>query len=176
MHAEISGTIDFREPSDDACLDRVRELAQTLPHDQITSPLRREAEAAPLNVPAAIYDVIPTDPQTQFDVRKMFDYIVDRDSFQEYKAEYGQTIVCGYARIGGFPVGIVANQRQTSRSKEHGMEFGGVIYVDSADKTARFIMDCNQNWLPLVFLQDVMGFMVGRDAEQGGIIRAAQSS
>ncbi|MEM8681385.1 MAG: acyl-CoA carboxylase subunit beta [Planctomycetota bacterium] len=172
MHAEISGTIDFREPNDEACIERLRELAKTLPHDQIVAPFRREEMQAPLNAPAAIYDAVPVDPQSQYDVRTMFDYLVDRDSFHEYKADYGKTLVCGYARIGGFPVGIIANQRQSSRSENTGMQFGGVIYVDSADKAARFIMDCNQNWIPLVFLQDVMGFMVGKDSEQGGIIRA----
>ncbi len=172
MHAELSGTIDFREPTDEACIQRLRQLAETMPHDDISSPYRREAEVLPENVPAAIYDLAPTDPQAQFDVREMFKYIVDRDSFVEYKDEYGKSIVCGYARIGGFPVGILANQRQVTRTKRDGMHFGGVIYVDSADKAARFIMDCNQNWIPLVFLQDVMGFMVGKDSEQSGIIRA----
>jgi acetyl-CoA carboxylase carboxyltransferase component len=172
MHAEISGTIDFREPTDEAAIARLRELAQTLAHDEIASPFRREAEAAPLSAPAAIYDTAALDPQTPFDVHDLFDYIIDRESFNEYKADYGQSIVCGYARIGGFPVGIVANQRQATKSKTTGMQFGGVIYVDSADKAARFIMDCNQNWLPIVFLMDVMGFMVGRDSEQHGIIRA----
>ena len=172
MHAEISGTIDFREKTDEDCLARLRQLAETLPHDEIASPYRREDAALPDCVPAAIYDVIPTDPQDQFDVRKMLDYIIDRETLVEYKRDYGQTIVCGYARVGGFPVGILANQRQASKTKREGMQFGGVIYVDSADKAARFIMDCNQNWMPLVFLQDVMGFMVGKTSEQHGIIRA----
>jgi acetyl-CoA carboxylase carboxyltransferase component len=172
MHAEISGTIDFREKTDEDCLARLRQLAETLPHDEIASPYRREDAALPDCVPAAIYDVIPTDPQDQFDVRKMLDSIIDRQTLVEYKRDYGQTIVCGYARVGGFPVGILANQRQASKTKREGMQFGGVIYVDSADKAARFIMDCNQNWIPLVFLQDVMGFMVGKTSEQNGIIRA----
>ncbi len=172
MHAEISGTIDFREANDEDCLVRLRQLVETMPHDEIASPYRREEEQLPDMVPAAIYDVAPTDPQTQFDVRDLLKYFIDRDTFLEYKSEYGETIVCGYARIGGFPVGIVANQRMAIKTKREGLQFGGVIYVDSADKAARFIMDCNQNWLPLVFIQDVMGFMVGRDSEQNGIIRA----
>ncbi len=172
MHAEMSGTIDFREPTDEDCLRRVRQLAETLPHDRIAAPFRREDVALPDRVPAAIYDVVPTDPQSQFDVREMLKYIIDRDTFCEYKPEYGQTLVCGYARISGFPVGIVANQRKSVKTKREGLQFGGVIYVDSADKGARFIMDCNQNWLPLVFLQDVMGFMVGEASEKNGIIRA----
>ena len=95
-------------------------------------------------------------------MRDFINLFVDPDSFSEYKAEYGQTIVCGYARIGGFTVGIVANQRTTVTTKKEGMQFGGVIYHDSADKEARFIMDCNQNWTPIIFLQDVNGFMVGK--------------
>ena len=112
------------------------------------------------------------DPQSRYDVRDLIQFLVDGSSFQEYKAEYGQTIVCGYAKIGGHHVGIVANQRTVVKSEKEGMQYGGVIYHDSADKEARFIMDCNQTWTPLIFLQDVMGFMVGRDSEQAGIIRA----
>jgi acetyl-CoA carboxylase carboxyltransferase component len=172
MHAEISGTIDFHEKDDEAAIDRLRQLAQTMPHDEIAPPFRREASAAPLSAPAAIYDKAAIDPQSQYDGRELLDYIADRESFNEYKADYGQSVICGYARIGGFPVGIVANQRQVSKTKTSGVHFGGVIYVESADKAARFIMDCNQNWLPIIFLMDVMGFMVGRDSEQNGIIRA----
>ena len=105
-------------------------------------------------------------------MRDLINLVVDPESFSEYKAEYGQTIVCGYARIGGFTVGIIANQRTAVMTKKEGMQFGGVIYHDSADKEARFIMDCNQTWTPIIFLQDVMGFMVGRDSEEAGIIRA----
>ena len=105
-------------------------------------------------------------------MRDVLECIVDAGSFDEYKAEYGQTLVCGTARIGGFPVGIVANQHHQVRPAEGPIQFGGVIYVDSADKAARFVMDCNQDWLPIVFLQDVNGFMVGRDSEQAGIIKA----
>jgi acetyl-CoA carboxylase carboxyltransferase component len=102
----------------------------------------------------------------------LFDCLLDAASFQEYKAEYGKTLVCGYARLGGFNIGVVANQHHPEKTPKAGLQFGGVIYHDGADKAARFIMDCNQTWTPIVFLQDVYGFMVGRDSEQAGIIRA----
>ena len=102
----------------------------------------------------------------------MIQHVIDEDSLLEFKADYGQTVVCAYARINGYRVGIIANQRNVVKSKSEGLQMGGVIYHDSADKEARFIMDCNQTWTPIVFLQDVMGFMVGRDSEQAGIIRA----
>ena len=102
----------------------------------------------------------------------MLDCIVDGGSFDEYKPEYGQSIVCGTARLGGFPVGIVANQHHLVRPADGPIQFGGVLYVDSADKAARFVMNCNQDWLPIIFLQDVNGFMVGRDSERSGIIKA----
>lgn len=172
MHSQISGTIDFREPDDPHCLKRLRELARTLPRDGMASMFRREASVPPTRDPVTLTEIVPANPQQPFDTRELIAGIVDGESFQEYKAEFGQSLVCGYARIGGFPVGIVANQRKATKTKTQGLHFGGVIYVDSADKAARFIMDCNLNWLPLVFLQDVMGFMVGRDSEQGGIIRA----
>jgi len=172
MHAQISGTIDFREPDDDACLDRLRSLATMLPEDRPAPQFQRAEIVEPSRPASDIYDIVPLDPQEQFEVRDLLDCLVDAESFEEYKAEYGQTLVCGYARLGGYSVGIVANQHQQVKTPDRGLQFGGVIYDDSAEKTARFIMDCNQNWLPLIFLQDVVGFMVGRDSEQGGIIRA----
>ncbi len=172
MHASISGTIDFREPDDAAAIARVRQLVSYLPEDRRGLQFRRTSWCEPAADPQEIYRIVPPDPQQRYDVRKLIDALVDPESFVEYKAEYGQTIVCGYARIGGHAVGIVANQRTAVMSPKEGMQFGGVIYHDSADKEARFIMDCNQTWTPLVFLQDVMGFMVGRDSEQIGIIRA----
>jgi acetyl-CoA carboxylase carboxyltransferase component len=108
----------------------------------------------------------------EYDIRDLLPCILDTDPFDEYKAEYGQTLVCGYGRLGGVAVGVVANQHKRCRPADGPLQYGGVIYVDSADKAARFIMDCNQTRLPLVFLQDVNGFMVGRDSEQAGIIRA----
>jgi acetyl-CoA carboxylase carboxyltransferase component len=170
MHAEISGTIDFREPDDAACIARLRKLAETLPADTIASQFRRE-QSAIRNPQSAIVDSFPVNPQSPYEVRDVLDCILDADSFQEYKAEYGRTVVCGYARVGGFAVGVVANQHHPEKKPKEGLQFGGVIYHDSADKMARFIMDCNQTWTPLLFFSDVYGFMVGRDSEQAGIIR-----
>ncbi len=172
MHAAISGTIDFKEPHDQAAIERLRSLVDLLPVDRIDPLFRRDEAVDPEFNSSEIFSTIPIDPQARYDVRDLIKYLVDAGSFQEYKADYGQTIVCGYAKIGGFQVGIVANQRTVVKSATDGMQFGGVIYHDSADKEARFIMDCNQTWLPLIFLQDVMGFMVGKDSEQAGIIRA----
>jgi acetyl-CoA carboxylase carboxyltransferase component len=172
MHAAISGTIDFREPDDESAIIRLRSLIEMQPTDTCAPMFRRDSPREPLRKSADIYQAIPVETQTRYDVRDLIQFLVDANSFQEYKAEYGQTIVCGYAKIDGFQVGIVANQRTAVKSAKEGMQFGGVIYHDSADKEARFIMDCNQTWIPLIFLQDVMGFMVGKDSEQSGIIRA----
>lgn len=172
MHAAISGTIDFKEPNDDAAISRLRSLIEMLPGDPSASEFRCDDPIEPAEDTSRIYDKIPMDPQSRYDVRDLIQFLVDGGTFQEYKAEYGKTIVCGYAKIGGHHVGIVANQRTVVKSEKEGMQYGGVIYHDSADKEARFIMDCNQTWTPIIFLQDVMGFMVGRDSEQAGIIRA----
>lgn len=171
MHASISGTIDFKEPDDDAAITRLRSLVEMLPEDSRAKEYRQDD---PVDIAAEeeMYAKIPIDPQARYDVRDLIDFLVDGETFQEFKADYGQTIVCGYAKIGGHHVGIVANQRTVVKSKKEGMQFGGVIYHDSADKEARFIMDCNQTWTPIIFLQDVMGFMVGKDSEHAGIIRA----
>lgn len=174
MHAAISGTIDFREPDDDSCLRRVRSLAATIRPDDPSPapPFARRESVGPSRPGTDVYDLVHPDPRVDYEVRDVIDTIIDADSFDEYKPEYGQTMVCGYARIDGFPVGIVANQHHQVQPAAGPIQFGGVIYVDSADKMARFIMNCNQDWVPLVFLQDVNGFMVGRDSEQEGIIRA----
>jgi acetyl-CoA carboxylase carboxyltransferase component len=172
MHASISGTIDFREPDDDSCLKRLRSLAAAIPEDVQASQFLREESVPPSRVPEDISQVFPVNPQQEYEVRDLLDCIVDAGSFQEYKAEYGKTMICGYARIGGFSVGIVTNQHHPEKTATAGLQFGGVIYHDGADKTARFVMDCNQTWTPLIFLQDVYGFMVGRDSEQAGIIKA----
>jgi acetyl-CoA carboxylase carboxyltransferase component len=172
MHAAISGTIDFHEPDDEACIARLRNLAAALPRDLCSDQFRRD-EAAPSGRPGEeILGIYPTNPQQPYEVRDLLDCLLDAGTFQEYKAEYGKTLVCGYARLGGFSVGVVANQHHPEKTPNAGLQFGGVIYHDGADKAARFIMDCNQTWTPLVFLQDVYGFMVGRDSEQAGIIRA----
>jgi acetyl-CoA carboxylase carboxyltransferase component len=129
-------------------------------------------KSKPAKDPDTVYDLISFDGQKQYDTRDLMATVVDENSLDEYKADYGKTIVTAYARINGRPVGIVANQRLQVRTKKEGIQMGGVIYSDSADKAARFIMDCNQTTLPIVFFQDVTGFMVGRDAEQSGIIRS----
>ncbi|MGQ0636718.1 MAG: acyl-CoA carboxylase subunit beta [Planctomycetaceae bacterium] len=172
MHAAISGTIDFREPDDTACLARLRALVALLPEDSRASVFRRDEAREPARPAAELYRLFPTNPQIPYDVRQVLECLVDAGSFQEYKADYGRTLICGYARIGGFAVGVVANQHRPEKSERKELQFGGVIYHESADKAARFIMDCNQTWLPVVFLQDVYGFMVGRDSEQAGIIKA----
>jgi acetyl-CoA carboxylase carboxyltransferase component len=181
MHAEISGTVDFFEKDDSSCLKRLRSLVALLPEARSSgatdaSPARtgRALPKAfkPAKDPDSVYDLISFDGQKQYDVRDLLATVIDEHSMDEYKADYGKTIVTAYARISGRPVGIVANQRLQVRTKKEGIQMGGVIYSDSADKAARFIMDCNQTSLPIIFFQDVTGFMVGRDAEQSGIIRS----
>ncbi|HEX8679735.1 MAG TPA: carboxyl transferase domain-containing protein, partial [Chthoniobacterales bacterium] len=126
----------------------------------------------PAKDPSAVYDVVDVEGKKPYDTRDLLASVIDADSLDEYKADYGKTLVTAYARIGGRPVGIVASQRVQTRTKKEGIQMGGVIYADSADKAARFIMDCNQTGLPIIFFQDVTGFMVGKDAEQSGIIRS----
>ncbi|MCA9116609.1 MAG: acyl-CoA carboxylase subunit beta [Planctomycetaceae bacterium] len=172
MHARISGTIDYREVDDAACLHRLRELVRVLPADPRSPLFVREESIPPARSPEELQDVFPVDPQQPYEVRDVLNCLLDEGSFQEYRAEYGETIVCGTARLGGISVGIVANQHHPVKTPEAGIQFGGVIYHQSADKAARFIMTCNQSWTPLLFLQDVYGFMVGRDSEQAGIIRS----
>src|SRR5579859_5988294 len=175
-HAQISGTVDFREQNDDACLERIRALV-----DKMGTKPRGPFSHAPAEPPACptqdIYGVFSADPAKQYDMREIIARIVDGSVFEEYRAEYGETLLCGYARIGGWAVGIVANQKKHVQTTAPGsgqkrMEFGGVIYTESAEKAARFILDCNQNLVPLIFLHDVNGFMVGKEAEWSGIIRA----
>ncbi len=161
MHAAISGTIDFREPNDEACLERLRHLIEALPADP--SHIRFDLAPKVKAVPQQAGDA---------DVRDLLSALLDDAPFDEYKAEFGQTLVCGYGRLGGQAVGVVANQQKRCKPAKGPLQFGGVIYVDSADKAARFVMDCNQTRVPILFIQDVNGFMVGRDSEQAGIIRA----
>jgi 3-methylcrotonyl-CoA carboxylase beta subunit len=174
MHAQISGTIDYRDPNDQACCDRLRRLAAAIAPDPAMppAPFHRAQALPPARPGGDLYDLIDPNPRKDYEVRKVLDCIVDADSLDEYKPEYGQSLVCATARIGGFPVGIVANQHHPVRPADGPIQFGGVLYVDSAEKAARFVMNCNQEWTPLVFLQDVNGFMVGRDSERSGIIRA----
>lgn len=176
MHAQISGTVDFRESDDESCLKRIRAIVDKMgaPDPPIFSHTRL---AEPLYPASEIYGVFSGDPGKQYDMREIIARIVDGSAFEEYRQEYGETLLCGYARIGGWAVGIVANQKKhvqthAPHSDQKRIEFGGVIYTESAEKAARFILDCNQNRIPLVFLHDVNGFMVGKDAEWSGIIRA----
>ncbi len=175
VHSEISGTIDFREPNDGECIARIRSLVEKIGRKR-ASPFDRKKPEPPAYAPEEIYGIFEGDPARQYDMKEILARVVDAGHFEEYKPEYGETVLCGYARIGGFAVGIVANQKTHVTQIDHAgrkrMEFGGVVYTESAEKAARFIMDCNQNLVPLVFLHDVNGFMVGRDAEWSGIIRA----
>ncbi len=179
MHAAVSGTIDFKEKDDPSCIERLRRLMranQSAPAAR-TPPI---APVAPERDPADVYAVHRSEPGSQYDVVELLRCIVDGGSIDEYRAEYGCSIVCAYARIGGFPCGIVANQRKLTQRTMPGGKAGpskagampAVIYDDSADKAARFILDCNQRKIPLVFMHDTTGFMVGRDSEQAGIIRS----
>src|SRR5438093_438800 len=173
MHAEISGTVDFFEKDDPSCLKRLRSLVGLLPEAKEFKMSKTPKETfKPAKEPDTVYDLISFEGQKNYDTRDLLATVIDEGSMDEYKADYGKTIVTAYASINGRPVGIVANQRLQVRTKKEGIQMGGVIYSDSADKAARFIMDCNQTTLPIVFFQDVTGFMVGRDAEQSGIIRS----
>jgi 3-methylcrotonyl-CoA carboxylase beta subunit len=175
MHAAISGTVDFREPNDQACLARIRDIVEKWGYRR-QSPWDRKKPEAPAHPAEEIYGIYDSSPSRPYDIKEVLARIVDGSRFDEYKPEYGKTLVCGYARVGGFAVGIVANQKLHAQATDHEgkkrTEFGGVIYTESAEKAARFIMDCNQNLIPLVFFHDVNGFMVGRDAEWSGIIKA----
>lgn len=170
MHATVSGTVDYREPDDEACLARLRRLIALLPPDPAPTTTTVEPPTRPGE---DAYQIVKTDPSAQYDVRELLATILDGGPFDEYRAEYGQTLVCGFGRLGGMALGVVASQRLRFRPSGGGpFQFGGVIYADSADKAARFVMECNQSRIPLLFLQDVNGFDVGRDAERSGIIRS----
>jgi 3-methylcrotonyl-CoA carboxylase beta subunit len=183
MHSEISGTVDFKEPNDHLCLARLRSLVGKI-GERPGAPFSRVAfdavKDAPKYAAEDLYGLIDPDPAKAatnvYDMHEVIARIVDRSEFDGYKADFGRTVLCGYARIGGRAVGIVANQKmhqsQTALDGSKRTEFGGVIYTESAQKAARFIMDCNQSLVPLIFLHDVNGFMVGKDAEWSGIIRA----
>jgi 3-methylcrotonyl-CoA carboxylase beta subunit len=176
VHARISGTIDFREPDDEACIRRVRELVDKMGH-KARAPFDHKEPEPPAHPADDIYGIFSGDPAKQYDMREIIARIVDGSRWEEYREEYGETLLCGYARIGGWAVGIVANQKKHVQTTAPGtgerrIEFGGVIYTESAEKAARFILDCNQNLVPLIFLHDVNGFMVGKEAEWSGIIRA----
>lgn len=170
MHSKVSGTVDFYEPTDESCMARTRNLVEVLDEQQYAKPKALEC-SDPTTPSTDLYSLVSPDGRQEYDVRDVLKSVVDGDSMNEYKEYYGSTLVTCYAKIGGRSVGIVASQRKNVRT-EKGIQVGGVIYAEAADKAARFVMDCNQTGTPLVFLQDVTGFMVGRDSEQSGIIRS----
>jgi acetyl-CoA carboxylase carboxyltransferase component len=169
-HTEISGIADYKFDNDEQCLDHIKKIVSKI-GEPVSAGFNRIAPAAPEKDPASLYSMIPEDSTKPYDMLEIIHRLVDRSEFDQYKEDYGKTILCGYARIDGWAVGIVANQRKMVKSKKGEMQMGGVIYNDSADKAARFIMNCNQKKIPLVFLQDVTGFMVGSRSEHAGIIK-----
>lgn len=169
-HTEISGIADYKFKTDQECLDHIKKIVGKLGHPA-DAGFDRIAAAPPEKDPAELYSLIPEDSTRPYDMLDIISRIVDRSEFDQYKEDYGKSILCGYARIDGWAVGIVANQRKIVKSRKGEMQMGGVIYNDSADKAARFIMNCNQKKIPLVFLQDVTGFMVGSRSEHSGIIK-----
>ena len=169
-HCEISGVTDYKCANDKDCLDRIKRIMSKL-GEFPKAGFNRIAPAPTKKDPNEINGIIPDSRDKQYDMYEIIERLVDNGEFDEYKALYGKTIICAYARIDGWAVGIVANQRKVVKTKKGEMQFGGVIYSDSADKAAHFIMNCNQKKIPLVFIQDVTGFMVGSRSEHGGIIK-----
>lgn len=169
-HCEISGVTDYKHPNDEACLDSIKKIMDKL-GTAANAGFNRIKSASPKLNPEEILGILPDSREKPYDMLEIIKRLVDDSEFDEYKALYGQSIICGLGRIDGWAVGIVANQRKVVKSKKGEMQLGGVIYSDSADKAARFIMNCNQKKIPLVFLQDVTGFMVGSRSEHGGIIK-----
>ena len=169
-HCEISGVTDNKYETDQECLDAIRRIFDKIGHEPKAGFDRKESRE-PVLAPAEFLQLIPTDRVKPYDMLDLVQGLVDAGEFDEYKKDYGKTLICGTARIDGWAVGLVANQRKIVKTAKGEMQMGGVIYSDSADKAARFIMNCNQRKIPLVFLQDVSGFMVGSKAEHGGIIK-----
>jgi 3-methylcrotonyl-CoA carboxylase beta subunit len=169
-HCEISGVTDYKQPNDKAALDSIRKI-MSMTGDYTKAGFDRIKSATPKLDMKDIYGILPDNREKAYDMREIVLRLLDNSEFEEYKEGYGQSIICGLGRVDGWAVGIVANQRKVIKSKKGEMQFGGVIYSDSADKATRFIMNCNQKKIPLVFLQDVTGFMVGSRSEQGGIIK-----
>lgn len=169
-HTSISGVCDYKVENDEECITMIRDLMDRIGQPENAGFNRNEA-VAPKHEPKSIYGIIPVDRSKPYNMKDIIERLVDNSEYTEYKADYGKTIFCGYARIDGWSVGIVANQREVIKNAKGEMQLGGVIYSDSADKASRFIMNCNQKNIPLVFLQDVTGFMVGSKSEHGGIIK-----
>lgn len=170
MHTEVSGIADYKFDTEQECLDQVRRIIDKM-GEQPRAGFDRTKAIEPKKDPKEIYGLVSVDNSKAYDVVEVIERLVDNSEFDQFKEDYGKTIVCGYARIDGWAVGIVANQRKIVKSGKGEMQLGGVIYNDSADKAARFIQNCNQKKIPLVFLQDVTGFMVGTRSEQSGIIK-----
>ncbi|HVS96809.1 MAG TPA: acyl-CoA carboxylase subunit beta [Puia sp.] len=170
-HTEISGIADYKCATEQECLDQVRNIVSRMGHTPSNGIFDRTTPAPPRHPAEELYGILPSDPSKPYDMVDIISRIVDDSVFEQFKEDYGKTILCGYARIDGWAVGIVANQRKVVRTKKGEMQMGGVIYNDSADKAARFILNCNQKKIPLVFLQDVTGFMVGSRSEHAGIIK-----
>src|ERR1700747_2903238 len=175
MHAAISGTVDYREPNDEACIERIRSMVEKWGYRRL-SPWDRKKPVEPELAAEEMYEIYDPSPARPYDMKEVLARVLDGSRFDEYKPEYGKTLICGYGRIGGFAGGIVGNQKlhahQTDHEGHKRVEFGGVIYTESAEKAARFIMDCNQNLIPLVFFHAVNGFMVGREVGGGGLLSA----
>ena len=169
-HCEISGVTDYKATDDKDALDKIKNIVSKIGDFQ-TAGYNKQKACKPAKDPEEIYGLLPKSRAEQYDMQAIIDRLVDNSEFEEYKKGYGQTIITGYARIDGWAVGIIANQRTLVKTKDGEMQFGGVIYSDSADKATRFIANCNQKKIPLVFLQDVTGFMVGSKSEHGGIIK-----
>ena len=169
-HCEISGVTDYKAKDDKDALDKIRNIMDKI-GDTEKAGFNRKKSAEPKEDQREIYGILPRERSKPYNMKDIISRLVDDSDFEEYKEGYGQTIICGYARVDGWAVGIVANQREMIKTKKGEMQFGGVIYSDSADKSARFIANCNQKKIPLVFLQDVTGFMVGSRSEHGGIIK-----
>lgn len=171
VHAELSGTIDFKEKDDPSAIKHIRKFIRQMGKAGVSLFNITESRPSSYNI-KEIYRIMPFVSSTEYEIHEIIARIADDSEFVEYKKDYGQTLVCGYAHIGGYPVGIIANQKKHIIKKGQPPQFGGVIYTESAEKASRFIMDCNQNKIPLLFIHDVNGFMVGRDAEYSGIIKA----
>ncbi|MCG8374073.1 MAG: acyl-CoA carboxylase subunit beta, partial [Balneolales bacterium] len=169
-HTEISGVTDYKMKDDEECLATIRDLVDKF-GPRLKAGFNRADAKDPLRPASDIFQVLPESRTAPYDMYELLDCIIDEGSFTEFKKGYGSTLITGYARIDGWSVGIVANQRTISKTKSGEMQIGGVIYSDSADKTARFIMNCNQKKIPLIFFQDVTGFMIGKRSEHGGIIK-----
>lgn len=170
-HCEISGVTDYKAKDDQDALDKIKSLMSKIGDQKNTAGFDRIAPQEPVRPAKEMYEILPEDRSKPYDVKQIIECLVDGGEFLEFKEDYGKTIVCAFARVDGWSVGIVANQRLIVKSKKDGMQLGGVIFSDSADKAARFIMNCNQKNIPLIFLQDVTGFMVGSRSEHGGIIK-----